>query len=609
MCREIISAPQICGSSIIPEGPSVYFSPICGRYLFMLMLESYLWGRCHISTPSKRLESVEPTSSYDFIVVGAGTAGSIVAGRLSEDGKYKVLLLEAGGPEPIAARPPGFYRLFWNYPGVDWNYRTQPGNYCLENKKEGCIWPRGKVVGGSSVLNGMIYHRGHEADYDAWVKAANSTSWSWKALLPYFDMSEGNKQIGTLVSSKYHSAKGRMPVQRFNYQPPEVYDLLKRLEANGFEIIEDMNNPHTPVGFTIVQAFTNNGQRYTTARAYLAPRSIRPNLSVTMHAHVTRVIFRKKRAIGVEYLDAKGYRKTVYADKEVILSAGTLNSPQILMLSGVGPKFHLGRLNISILADLPVGQNLKNHIGVTLYLVTSQANTRTLDWNALTEYLLTKGGPMSCSGITQVTGLLCSSLAKWERNPDLQFFFNGFYAECSKTGVIGEPATPNYLAGTNISANAVSLLPRSVGYMILNSTNPLDPPLFFPNYFDHPDDMVVLKDGLMYLKQIFFGKNAKYEKHKVELDRKYTKVCDDTAEPWSDEWNECIIRVYTDPQNHMVGTTALGSVVNSELQVFHLEHIRVCDAGSIPQLTTGNIQAPIMALAEKCAHLIKKTWE
>ncbi|KAH9637944.1 hypothetical protein HF086_003646 [Spodoptera exigua] len=328
----MILAPEDCGCPIIEEGPSLVNSPVCsGNFLFMVLLQSYLWGRCSISTPCKRIESVEETEQeYDFIVVGAGSAGSIVAGRLSENTTYKVVLLEAGGPEPLGVRVPSFYRTFWDNPAVDWQIRTVPADYCLDQEGLGCKWPLGKGLGGTSQLNGMMYHRGHHADYTCdWVEAG-AKGWSWDEIKPFMDLTEGNKQIGSLVDGKYHSDIGPLPIQT----------------------------------------------RYTTARAYLPPQSERPNLNIKLHAHVTKVLFRRKKAIGVEYVDENGNTKVVKARKEVILSAGALTSPKILMHSGVGPKETLEPLGIKVIEDLPVGKNLKNHCGATLYFILKKVKIR-----------------------------------------------------------------------------------------------------------------------------------------------------------------------------------------------------------------------------------------
>ncbi|XP_026740327.1 glucose dehydrogenase [FAD, quinone]-like [Trichoplusia ni] len=606
----MILSAQDCGCSIVEEGPTVINSPVCsGTYLFMVLLQSYLWGRCDISTPCKRIESVKKTDDkYDFVVVGAGSAGSIVASRLSENGTFKVLLLEAGGPEPIAARVPGFYRGFWGNEEVDWKVRAELGDFCLDQGEQGCSWPLGKVLGGTSVLNGMMYHRGHRADYDDWV-AHGAEGWSWDELQPYMDMIENNKQIGTVVDGKYHSDAGVMPIQQYNYQPPQLQDLLDAANETGFPIIKDINDPNTPEGFAIAQAFNDNGQRYTTARAYLVPKSERPNLSVKLNAHVTKVLFKCKRAVGVEYVDEKGKKRKVKANKEVILTAGALKSPQILMLSGVGPKETLDKFDIPVVADLPVGKSFKNHCGATLYfLLTKANNTQTLDWNALTAYLLNREGPMASTGLTQLTGFLYSSFADKERNqPDLQFFFNGLYAECSKTGIVGEPAGDCPSSGYNVSANAVHLLPRSVGYMTLNSTDPFDQALYYPNFFDHPDDMEAIKEGFQYLRKIF-NSQILQDKYEVKLDPAYTKECDDVAEAWSDKWSECMIRLHTDPQNHQLGTNAIGLVVDPSLRVYNVTNLRVCDAGAMPSPPTGNPQGAIMVVAEKCADLIRQKW-
>ncbi|XP_059053000.1 glucose dehydrogenase [FAD, quinone]-like [Achroia grisella] len=606
----MVLSPETCQCPLVNEGPSIVNSPICsGILVFMMLIESYLKRQCDIATPCNRIVSEEkPDPEYDFIVVGSGAGGSVVAGRLSEVDRFKVLLIEAGGPEPIGSRVPSFYRTFWYNELVDWRYRTVPSNYCLDQNGQGCMYPRGKVLGGSTVLNGMMYHRGHIADYDDWVKAG-AQGWSWKENLPYFDMTEGNKQIGSLVSQKYHSASGPMPVQMFNHQPKAVFELLNAINETGLPIVTDMNDPRTPEGFAIAQAFNDNGQRYTTARAFLRAKWERPNLSVLLDSHVSRVLFNEKRAIGVEYIDKKGNKKTIRASKEVILSAGALNTPQILMLSGVGPRETLQKFNIPIVEDLPVGKTLKNHYGATLYFtLTKLGNTQVLDWNVFTEYLLSRTGPMSSTAITQVTGLLYSSLAEKHRNqPDIQIFFNGFYAECSKTGKIDEPIGGCLTKGVNISANTAILLPRSVGYLTLNSTNPLDPALFYPEYFSHPEDLVMIKDGIKYLKKIY-DSDILQKKYGIKLDPEYAKPCANSGKEWSDKWMECMARVYTDPQNHQLATAAIGHVVDPDLRVYNIDGLRVIDASVMPTQPTGNPQAAIMMVAERGVTKIKAKW-
>ncbi|CAG9104065.1 unnamed protein product [Plutella xylostella] len=603
----MILAPEHCGCSYQSPGASVSASPVCnGLLLFMAMVESYIVGRCDIAQPCSRIVGGRVEDEYDFIVVGGGTAGAIVAGRLAENSTLKVLLIEAGGPDPVSSRVPSFYRNFWNNPETDWMYRTVPENYCLAENGRGCMWPRGKTLGGCSVLNGMMYHRGHEADFQDWTNFG-AEGWSWEENKPYFDKSEDNKQTGTLVSQLHHATGGPMPVQQFSYTPEVVYDFLQGVKQAGLPVINDMVDPDTPDGLTIAQTFTKHGQRYTTARAYLMSEKERSNLDVLLNAHVSKVLIKKHIARGVEYIK-NGRKKTVKATKEVILSAGALNSPHILMLSGIGPRKTLEKFDIPVVADLPVGQNLRNHYGMTLYFtLEKQHNTQVLDWSAATEYLLKRDGPMTSTGITQMTGLLYSSLAERARKqPDLQFFFNGFSAECSQSGEVNEPVGVNYRNGRNISINAVSLLPKSVGYMTLQSAHPLDPPLFYPGYFQHPDDLIMIRDAGRYVKRIVEAQNLK-NKYGIKLDKAYSAACN-SSEEWSDAWLECMARTYTDAQNHQSGTAAISRVIDDRLRVFDVSGIRVIDASSMPTQITGNPQAAIMMVAERGADMILADW-
>ncbi|GBP60115.1 Glucose dehydrogenase [Eumeta japonica] len=347
-----------------------------------------------------------------------------------------VLLLEAGGDEPTASTVPGFYRNYWNNPEVDWMYRTQPQeDVCIDQGDQGCMWPRGKMLGGTSVLNGMMYHRGHKADYDDWVRLYNATGWSWDEVRPFFDKSEDNKQMGTVVSEKDHGAGGQGLKRylmskpsylyiffQFKHQPKLIFDILDAVQEAGFPVVSDMNDPNADGGFAIAQAFNHNGSRYSTSRAFLRPASDRTNLDVTLRAHVSRLLFDGDQVMGVEYLRG-GETHVVQVTKEVILSAGALNTPQILLLSGIGPKETLKKHDIHVVADLAnVGQNLRNHLGVNFYFIMEKdKNTRILDWSVATKYLLNREGIMSSTGITQVAHKECESvgnvsLLKCERN-------------------------------------------------------------------------------------------------------------------------------------------------------------------------------------------------
>lgn len=581
--------------------------------LFMSILQAFMNGRCDIVDPCNRISSVNNVDDiYDFIVVGGGTAGPIVASRLAENPHIKVLLIEAGSEEPVASAVPSFYRNYFGNPDVDWMYRTQPqDDACLDQEQKGCWWPRGKSLGGSSVINGMMFHRGHKADYDNWVEQG-ATGWSWEENMKYFHKFEDNKQIGSLVSPEFHSSDGPMPVQQFRFQPLLAKDLLEAIDSVNLPIINDMNDPNTPEGFTVAQAFNNNGQRYTPSRAYLRPAVKRSsqNIHVLLNTLVIKILIQGQEAFGVEYL--QGYnRSIVRASKEVIMCAGALNTPHVLMLSGIGPRPTLEKHDIPVVADLPVGENLRNHLGINLNFVLDKVeNDRILNWATAMNYFLERDGIMTSTGITQVSGLLYSSLADREREqPDLQFFFNGFYAECSGTGSYREPVdrcNPN--KPMNISITGVALLPKSVGYLTLNSTNPLEPPLFYPKFFSHSDDMVMLKDAASYIKQIVYS-DILQSKYGIKLDKEMTSQCAQEGEEWSENFIECIARLHTDPQNHQCGTAAIGYVIDPRLRVYHVERLRVIDASSIPIPPTGNPQGVIMMVAEKGSDMIKEDWD
>ncbi|GBP64872.1 Glucose dehydrogenase [Eumeta japonica] len=518
-----------------------------------------------------------------------------------------VLLIEAGGDEPTASSVPAWVTAYWGREDTDWMYQTEPQNACL-NEGGKCSWPRGKMLGGCSVINGMMYMRGHAADYDGWA-VNGAAGWSWRDVFPYFLKSEDNRNIGSGISPQYHSKGGPLPVQRFRHAPQFAHDVVAAGIELGYPPTSDLNG-ESITGFTLAQALNDEGSRYSTARAYLRPAARRENLDVLLNAHVTRVLFAQweKRATGVQYL-RDGETKEVKATKEVILSAGTINSPQILLLSGVGPKEALEGLNIPVVHDLPgVGQNLHNHIGVSLdFTLEKEPDNAELNWATAMEYMLSRNGPMSSTGMSQLTGIVNSKLAgAGGRHPDVQFFFGGYYAGCGDETIHEEPDNPDR---RHVTIAAIALQPRSRGYLTLRSAEPLDPPILQPNYFLEEHDMNVVMDAARIAFRLA-NTTILREKYGMTPTPGHGGDCGEVEDGLTDEFLKCLIRYQTAPENHQVGTCKMGpssdpvAVVDVDLKVHGIEGLRVIDASIMPTVPTGNTAAPTIMVAERGSEFI-----
>lgn len=457
-------------------------------------------------------------------------------------------------------------------------------------------------------MNGMMYIRGSRHDFDSWAKLGNP-GWSYQDVLPYFLKSEDNHQA-TVMDAGYHGVGGPLPVTQFPYHPPLSHAILQAGLEMGYQVRDLNGAQHT--GFAIAQTTSKNGSRFSTARAFLRPAKDRANLHVMLNATVTRVLIdpKKKSAYGVEvYRDGRTER--LLAKNEVVLSGGAVNSPQLLLLSGVGPRDDLKTVGVPVVHDLPgVGRNLHNHVAFFVNFNINDSSTTALNWATAMEYLLFRDGLMSGTGISEVTAILPSRYANpADDNPDLQFFFGGYLANCAKTGQVGERENDN--AQRSVNVIPAVLHPKSRGQLKLKTADPLDHPAIYARYLSHPDDVAVLIDGIKIA--IRMSETAALRKYGMQLDRTPVMGCED-LEFGCDAYWECAVRRNTGPENHQAGSCRMGppgdpgAVVDAELRVHGIDKLRVVDASVMPLVTSGNTNAPIIMIAEKASDMIKRRW-
>jgi choline dehydrogenase len=511
-------------------------------------------------------------TQYDYIIIGAGSAGCVLANRLTADSETTVLLLEAGNPDtkPEIQSPSATLSLLGSE--VDWGYFSEPEPY-LNNRKIYC--PRGKVLGGSSAINFMLYSRGNPHDYDHW-QALGNPGWSYEEMLPYFKKSE-HQQRG---ANAYHGVKGELSVTDFPAPAVMSQRFVETAVAMGYDNNSDFNGSQQE-GAGFYQFTIKDGKRHSTAAAFLLPILDRPNLTTTTGALVTRLLFEGTRTVGVEYLH-EGTLHQVSVNQEVIVSAGSFDSPKLLMLSGIGDAAHLQALGIPVVADLPgVGQNLQDHV---LVPITYQA----------TEAV----HPASSSSGIGEAGLFLHSEHNLDIAPDLQ---------CFAGPILWAPPGSNR-SGPGFFGVASLTHPHNIGSVSLRpakgnasrTSAPQDPPMIRLNYLSSETDVQTLVVGIKRLRQIF-ETHAFDEFQGVELAP--------GGDMQSDEAIAAYIQDACETMYHPVGTCKMGSdpmaVVDPELRVHGVEGLRVVDASIMPTIVTGNTNAPTIAIAEKAADLIK----
>lgn len=536
------------------------------------------------------------TIIFDFIVVGAGSAGAVVANRLSENPNWSVLLIEAGGDENFISDVPLFYQHL-SHTRFDWNYTTVRQKKACLSTNGVCEYPRGKVLGGSSTTNAMMYVRGNRADFDDW-EAAGNPGWGYNSVLPYFLKSE-NVTIPELQGSPFHSTSGPMKVSYARYFTPARDDIL----AAGMEFglpLRDYNGI-IQNGIGLTQLTTDGSRRYSTGKAFLDPIRHRRNIFIYKESHVTKVIINPmtKKALGVEFV-RKGRQRRVFAVKEIILSAGSINTPQLLMLSGVGPREHLIKHNIPVIADLPVGKNLQDHNLVGIQFLLNQQvniiNSLFLNSTAILRYAQNLSGILTTNG---VDALAFFNLMKNDLSPpEIQFHV---------TTLTPNPRNlPIFVIGVTL------LDPESVGVVRLNTTNPFDPPLINPNYYGAKRDFIRTVAGLQ--AAINFMSQKALQKYEPRLITTNVPTCTPFLQINLEAYLDCYVKFHTKTIYHPVGTAKMGpvsdptAVVDSDLQVHGIQHLRVIDASIMPKITRGNTNAPVIMIGEKGADIIKRKY-
>ena len=593
---------------------AMYKSTIATFMVGMTAIIVYQWminsGPVHMNNFSSDVE-------YDYIIVGAGTAGCVLANRLSEDPNITVLLLEAGPVDSKYSINIPLAQAEIMLSELDWKYKTVPQNQgFLLSKNRKVLWPAGKVFGGSSSINGMIYSRGNPADYNKWAKMG-ANGWAYKEVLPYFLKSE-NSLLGE--ESKYHSTGGPLTIS----YPSHITELDEAFVEVGKKLgykVGDYNS-ESPFGFSFIQAAVKDGKRMSTSAAFLQPAMSRENLFIGSGVTVRRVVFENKIAVGVSYSHSdEKFETVVKVKKEVILSAGVVGSPHILLLSGIGPSLQLREIGIEVISDAQVGKNLQDHIMLPLEYILPSDDDRFVihhstiqSFNNFYQYFISGKGPLSSPSITSVAFLELDSEDGGKHLLEIEFckgLPSGATDFWKKFDIYRESLYNGSLE--NMRGYSLLLSPlhsKSVGELYLNQTHPYSQPLIDPRYFSDASDMEVLLRAISHALKLgetppLSSKGVKLLAEKMNGPYKFN-----TEQFW--RW---YIENMAYSTFHYSGTCKMGSVddpsavVDPKLRVKGVKGLRVVDASIMPTPPSGNPAAPVIMVSEKAADMIKESWK
>ncbi|KAG6455685.1 glucose dehydrogenase [FAD, quinone] [Manduca sexta] len=611
------------------------FNATCAPYLkgsagvsFTNVLTHLLAAQCLIydEMPLDHAYGLATGAEFDFIIVGGGTAGALLANRLSEVEEWKVLLIEAGGDPPLESVIPAFSGDLHSSRYV-FQYYTESGeNISKATFDQRSFWPRGRVLGGTSSINGLLYMRGSEEDYKPW-HVKEKDGWDWPTLKKYFMKSE--KMVDPLILNnpelaKNHGVDGEYVVDKLNFTHPHLVEKLTQgYKELGLKYLEDLNGD-SQMGVGKIRGGIHKGKRVSSATAFLTPIKGRKNLFVLKNAFARNIGFdeKSKTAKSVTVSLRYGDIETYFAKKEIIVSGGAINTPVLLMMSGIGPRELLEEINIKVISNVPVGQNLQDHVRIPIPMtIDTGALPRDEKFmlRATAEYMLDQTGPLA-TNIDQPNINAFLSVPDGKTLPDVQIDHNYFvpntstvYKMCTKVMAFNKDVCKQFEefnAEKEMIIFFVSLCrPHSRGKLEILGHNTMEHPRIYPKYFSDERDMKTFVENIKKVVQIV--DTPTFKSMKAELQRIKFEDCDG-FDLGSDKYWECMARTVTYHVYHPVGTAKMGlpndpgSVVNSKLKVYGVKHLRVVDASIMPTIPSVNVNAAVMMIAERAADFIKE---